>query len=228
MGGYNFERRLSMGKKGTKNAMAGKIYKGSMNHVIYEAVMTNSTDLFTCKHIFSGLQKDYPALTYHKVMATIGNKFVKLGIIEKTGKRQRLSGHKKPFIVFHRIEGAKQPLIHDPNAKDHLGDSKPRRKKKAPEIPTEIDATQLGVAMIDYVTHLQDRIRSLAMELKDTKQKADTQVKEATRQVNIVRHEMDSLKKINEDLKTKLANKNRTFNTREVLDFKRRKAQSGL
>jgi hypothetical protein len=226
MAGYK-KGEVSMGKKGTKNAMAGKIYKGSMNHIIYEAIMTHPKDTFTYKDVMGGLIKDHPNLSMSKLMNTV-SRFIRMGLIERSKKTREASSGRK-VSVFRRVEKAKQPLIYDPNAKDQLGNSKPKRKykKKAPEIPEEIDATQLGAAMIDYLRYLQKKVRSLVLEVRDAKEKANTQVKEATRQVNIVRHEMDGLKKINEDLQTKLANKSRTFNTKDVLNFKRRKAQSG-
>lgn len=223
------KEELNMGKKGTKNKMAGKIYKGSMNHIIYETIMTHPKDTFTYKDIFSGLTKDHPTLLMPKLMNTV-SRFIKMGLIKRSKSVRKSVSSGRKIAVFRRNDEASQPIIYDPEAKDRFGATKPKRKykKEAPELPEEIDALQLGIAMIDYVKHLQERVRSLVLNIRDTKEKADTQVKEATRQMNIVRHEMDGLKKINEDLKTKLANKNRKFNTKEVLDFKRRKAQSGL
>jgi hypothetical protein len=223
--GYNFitKEELSMGK----NALAGKLRKGSMAHIVYEAMTTHPKSTFTSKDILDGLWDDYPKLTPVRMVGLLGMKFVNMGLIERT-EEIRKSPAGRAMAVFHRIEKAEQPLIYDPNAKDRFGNSKPKQKhkKKAPEIPEEIDALQLGIAMIDYVKHLQDKVRDLALNTRDTADRANTELKERTRQLNVLRHEMDGMKKINDDLRTKLANKSRTFNTKEVLDFKRRKAQN--
>jgi hypothetical protein len=226
MVGYNFttKEELNMGK----NALAGKIRKGSTAHIVYQAMMTHPKSIFTSKDILEGLWEDYPKLTPARMVGLLGGKFIDMGLIERTEETRKSRAGRK-LAVFHRIEKAEQPLIYDAKAKDQLGNSKmniKRRKKKAPEIPEEIDALQLGVAMIDYVKHLQDRVRNLCLDTRDFKNRKTTEVKEKERQLNVLRHEIDGLKKTNEDLRRKLANKSRTFNTKEVLDFKRRKAQS--
>jgi hypothetical protein len=199
-----------------------------MTHVIYEAMMTHPESIFTSKDILDGIREDYPKFTPVRMVGLLGVKFVNMGILEKT-EEVRKSPAGRTIAVFHRIEKAEQPLIYDPDAKDQLGKSKmniKKRKKKAPEIPEEIDALQLGVAIIDYINHLQDRLRNSILNSKSSTEAQNTQLKEKERQLNVLRHEMDGLKKNNADLGTKLANKNRTFSTKEVLDFKRRKAES--
>ena len=211
-----------------RNPVAGKIVKGTITHAIYEAMITHPNEKFTFQDIFDGLKEDYPKLTPIRVSSTLGGRFIDKGILEKD-KYTRKSPAGRTLTVYLRNEKAEQPLIYDPKAKDQLGNSKPKRKykKKTPEIPEEIDATQLGVAIIDYVKHLQDRIRNLARNSKETIGAQETQIREKERQVNVIRNEKEAMRRENESLRTKLANKNpRTFNTKEILDFKRRKAES--
>ena len=121
-----------------KNALAGKIRKDSMTHIIYEAMMTHPESTFTSKDILDGLREDHPKLTPVRLVGLLGVKFVNMGILEKT-EEVRKSRAGRRIAVFHRIEKAEQPLIYDPDAKDRFGNSKPKRKHKQqapdPSIP---------------------------------------------------------------------------------------------
>lgn len=211
-----------------ENKMAGKLYKGSVPHKVYEGIMTHPSDEFTGKEIFDELD---PKPEYSVVITLIGGKFIKMGIVEKTDKKKIDSKTGRSLALFRRKEQAKQPIIYDPDAEDHLGNSKPKRKrkKKAPPIPETINAMELGTAIIDYIAYLKERVSDLALSLRSTTARESTQIKEKERTINALRHQIDGLKKENDDLRTKLAGKTRTFNTKDVLDFKKRKAlNSGL
>lgn len=217
-----------MGKK--KHPTAGTIRKGSIKHTIYEAMITYPSDTFTCQDIYKGIEKDHPEIKLTALQNMIGFIFVKMKIVKKTDKTRESAESGRKLVIYERVEKAKQPLIYDPEATDRQGNKvTPKRKytrRKKPGIPAEIDALQLGEAVIDYIKYLQSRVTDLALDVRTSVDKSSSMEKSLQQQVNAKQYEIDGLKKQVDDLTKKLASKQKTFSTKDVLDFQKRKAES--
>ena len=207
------------------NTLAGTIRKGSVKHVIYEAIRDYPSDSFVCKDIFAKIADKRPDIKLQMVQNMVGFIFIKMKIVVKTPRVREAEGSARKLIIYERNAKATQPIIREPG----IGPvKKPKKKvveKKGPVAPS-LTATQLGETVIDYINHLQERVGNLAVEL-DATQKSLRQEKKAHQQTkDAMQYKVAELQKANDALKTqaKQSGSGRSFNTKEVLDFQKRKA----
>lgn len=202
-----------------------KIRKGTKTHLMYEAVMTNPSASFSCRDIWENLKKDGHDISLHSVQDMVGCKFVRMGILQKTNKKVFAKESGRIIQTYRRVDEAVQPVILDDVGKKKSEKTLIKRQKKQP-IPDKVTALELGEALIDYVNDLQVRLEKLALNYRSSIEKAKNVEASLRKEIQQLTYQIDGLKRNNHDLTQKLANKNRTFSTKEVLDFKRRKAQA--
>ena len=169
----------------------------------------------------------------HTVQTLTGSRFKKLGIVKKTDEKRKSKGTNRMVSVYQYLPEAVQPIISkqseaSPPAESSKTPKKVSKKQKVSSLPEEITATGLGESIIEYINNLQDRIGNLALTLKENIEKSKMSMGYLKKQIHTLTYQNDGLKKANADLTKKLANKSRTFNTKDVVDFQNRKgARSG-
>ena len=218
-----------------KNAMKGKIRKGTKMHIVYQAMVDFPTDTFTSNDIWEKVIEVDKDITLLNVQNIIGSVFKKMKLTKPT-TITRLGKTGRQIKVYERDLTTTQPVLYYPSLhkkspsaphSTNIPSSSTSSSKAKGPIPEIVDALQLGEAMIDYLNHLQYRVSDLLQTTIEIKGKARTQESDLTRKINVLTYENDGLKKANATLTTKLAQKSKTFNTSDVLNFKKQKANHG-
>ena len=207
------------------NSMAGTIQRGSVKHLIYEAMMAHKSDTFTAQEIYDKTTKKNPDIQKHSVQNMVGFVFVRMKIVKKTDRVKEAKDSGRKLKIYERIATAKQPVIREPG----IGPAKKPRKttpKKTNEANPNLTALEMGESMIDYINHLQARVGVQAIELDEANKTIRTQGKELERKLDALQYKYVELGKAHEALKTQIkqSSKGRAFDTSAILDFKQRKA----
>ena len=207
------------------NSLAGTIRRGSVKHLIYEAMMAHKKDAFTAQDIYDKITKKNPDIQKQSVQNMLGFIFVRMKIVKKTDRVREAVDSGRKLKVYERISQAKQPVIREPG----LGPVKKPKKaapKKTQKADPNLTALEMGESVIDYVNHLQERVGTLAIELDNANKTIRTQGKEWQRKLDALQYKYTELGKANEALKTQIkqSGSGRNFDTSAILDFKQRKA----
>ncbi len=215
-----------MGTKRT-NSLAGTIRRGSVKHVIYEAMMGHKSDTFCSKDIYDRITKKRPDIQMQTVQNMVGFVFVKMKIVKRTDRVKESAESGRKLKVYERNAQAKQPIVREKG----IGPAKqPKRKytRKAKVAAPTLTALEMGESLIDYVNHLQERVGALAVECDKALTNFGDEKRSHQKTKDSMQYKITELEKANDALKTQAEQKGsgRTFNTESVLDFKKRKAES--
>jgi hypothetical protein len=209
------------------NSLAGTMRKGSVKHIIYDAMMAFPNDRFTSLDILNITSKKYPDIQRQTIQNMIGFIFVKMKIVKKTELVRESPDSGRKLIIYERNAKAKQPVIREQG----IGPAKKPRKtarKKAEPTPV-VNAAELGESVIEYINHLQERVGSLAIELDEANKLNHAQKRELQGKIDSLQYKYTELTKAKEALETQIkqgVTSNRTFDTSGVLDFKKRQAEA--
>jgi len=215
-----------MGTKRT-NTLAGTIRRGSVKHVIYEAMMAHKSNTFCSKDIYDQITKKRPDIQMQTVQNMVGFIFVKMKIVNRTDRVREAENSGRKLKIYERNAKAKQPIVREKG----IGPAKqPKRKytrKTKVEAPT-LTALEMGESMIDYINHLQERVGELAVDYDKALTSFGDEKRAHQKTKDSMQYKLTELEKANEALKKQVAQRGsgRTFNTESVLDFKKRKAET--
>jgi hypothetical protein len=212
-----------------------KFRMGTQIHSIYEAVITHPQDTFTSRQIWTAAGQVQPNVSLIYVQNTF-SRWAQKGFLEKTGE---IINTGKPNHILWRIKdlnvaavkviGKIKETAKAPNDKDKNGIRKKSPAIKQHGLPPQVDALQLGEAIIDYINHLQNsagelknRISQLGIQLREMKSGYATELQKLQKEVDVLRYRNNGLVQTNAEL-TKKINSRRLLNTAHITEYQKNK-----